>query len=115
MGKNKQHIKFTIEKEKTYECIGFNMAYLKSGYNPGDKVDVLFQLDENNFMGRRNVQFLIKDVRLSHPKNTSLNQDATELFSKIIPEVSNLYEMNDIDEELICKKLKGKNIEEAYT
>ena len=113
MGKNKQHLKLTIEKEKTYECIGFNMAYLKSGYNPGDKVDVLFQLDENNFMGRRNVQFLLKDMRLSHPKNTSSNQGATELFSKTIPEISNLYKMKDIDEELICKKLKGKDIEEA--
>lgn len=113
IGKNKQHLKFTIEKESSYECIGFNMAYLKVGYNPGDKVDVLFQLGENNFMGKRSIQFLLKDIRLSHPKNASLNEDAIELFSKTIPDINNLYELKDIDEKAICKKLKGNNIEEA--
>lgn len=113
IGKNKQHLKFTIEKEKSYDCIGFNMAYLKGGFNPGDKVDVLFQLDENNFMGNRSVQFLLKDMRLSHPKNTSLNEDSIELFEKIIPDIENLYKFSDVDEEVICNKMNASNIEEA--
>ncbi|HSQ90357.1 single-stranded-DNA-specific exonuclease RecJ [Romboutsia sp.] len=113
MGKNKQHLKFIIEKESSYECIGFNMAYLKSGYNPGDKVDVLFQLGENNFMGKRSIQFLLKDIRLSHPKNTSSNEDVIELFSKIIPDINNLYKLKNIDKEAICKRLKGNDIDEA--
>lgn len=113
IGKNKQHLKLTIEKEKSYECIGFNMAYLKSGFNSGDKVDVLFQLDENNFMGNHSVQFLLKDIRLSHPKNTSLNEDSIELFEKIIPDIDNLYNLNDVDEEVICNKMNASNIEEA--
>lgn len=29
-------------------------------YKVGDKVDVLFQLDENNYMGNRKVQFYLK-------------------------------------------------------
>ncbi|MGL4913378.1 MAG: single-stranded-DNA-specific exonuclease RecJ [Romboutsia sp.] len=115
IGKNKQHLKFTIEKDKSYDCIGFNMAYLKSGYNPGDKVDVLFQLDENNFMGNRSVQFLLKDMRLSHPKNASLNEDTIELFEKIIPNEDNLYNINKVDEAIICKKLKANTIDEAIT
>lgn len=113
IGKNKQHLKFTIEKEKSYDCIGFNMAYLKGGFNTGDKVDVLFQLDENNFMGNRSVQFLLKDMRLSHPKNTSLNEDSIELFEKIIPDIDNLYKLNDVDEDAICNKMNASNIEEA--
>lgn len=113
IGKNKQHLKLTIEKEKSYDCIGFNMAYLKSGFNSGDKVDVLFQLDENNFMGNHSVQFLLKDIRLSHPKNTSLNEDSIELFEKIIPDIDNLYNLNDVDEEVICNKMNASNIEEA--
>lgn len=35
-------MKLSIEKEKSYECIGFNMSYLKLMYKVGDKVDVLF-------------------------------------------------------------------------
>ncbi|MEG2789526.1 MAG: single-stranded-DNA-specific exonuclease RecJ, partial [Romboutsia sp.] len=113
IGKNKQHLKFTIEKEKSYDCIGFNMAYLKSGYNTGDKVDILFQLDENNFMGNRSVQFLLKDMRLSHPKNTNIDKKSIELFSKIVPEANNLYNINSVDKDLICNKMGCSNIEEA--
>lgn len=113
IGKNKQHLKFTIEKEKTYSCIGFNMAYLKSGYNQGDKVDVLFQLDENNFMGKRSVQFLLKDMRLAHPKNPYTNEKTVELFSKIIPDVDNLYNLGQIDEKAICEKFKNEDIDEC--
>lgn len=113
IGKNKQHLKFTIEKEKTYSCIGFNMAYLKSGYNQGDKVDVLFQLDENNFMGKRSVQFLLKDMRLAHPKNPYANEKTVELFSKIIPDVDNLYNLGQIDEKAIYEKFKNEDIDEC--
>lgn len=113
IGKNKQHLKFTIEKEKSYSCIGFNMAYLKSGYNQDDKVDVLFQLDENNFMGKRSVQFLLKDMRLAHPKNPYTNEKTVELFSKIIPDVENLYNLGEIDEKAICEKFKNEDIDEC--
>lgn len=113
IGKNKQHLKFTIEKEKSYSCIGFNMAYLKSRYNQDDKVDVLFQLDENNFMGKRSVQFLLKDMRLAHPKNPYTNEKTVELFSKIIPDVENLYNLGKIDEKAICEKFKNEDIKEC--
>ena len=112
MGKNRQHIKFTIEKEKSYECIGFNMAYLKERYMPGDKVDVLFQLDENNFMGRRSIQLLLKDIRMSYPKNSSTNEDIIELFSKTIPNENCLYDINEIDKNSLYEKIGFNNIDE---
>ncbi|MFR3071616.1 MAG: single-stranded-DNA-specific exonuclease RecJ [Paeniclostridium sp.] len=55
MGKEKNHLKLNLEKDKVYECVGFNMAYMAENYEVGDKVDVLFQLDENNYMGNRKV------------------------------------------------------------
>ena len=60
MGKNKQHLKIICEDNKSYECVGFNMAYLADDYQVGDKVDVLFQVGENNFNNERKVQFLLK-------------------------------------------------------
>nr|WP_330408564.1 single-stranded-DNA-specific exonuclease RecJ [Romboutsia weinsteinii] len=96
IGKTQQHLKFTIEKEKTYECIGFNMGYLKEGYNVNDKVDVLFQIDENNYMGNKKVQFLLKDMRLAHPKSASTDELSLKLFSKIVPkDALNLYTIFD--------------------
>ena len=73
MGKNKQHLKLTVEKDGIYECVGFNMAYLADGFNVGDKIDILFQVDENNFNNQRKIQFLLKDIRLSYSKNSSEN------------------------------------------
>ncbi|MBO3443452.1 single-stranded-DNA-specific exonuclease RecJ [Clostridium sp. CCUG 7971] len=113
IGKNQQHLKLKIEKEKSYDCIGFNMAYLKSGYNIGDKVDVLFQLDENNFMGNRSVQFLLKDIRLSHPKNANCDERSIELFLNIVPDENKLYNTNSSDIDLICKKMSTGDIKEA--
>ena len=101
IGKNQQHLKLSIEKEKSYECIGFNMSHLKSMYKVGDKVDVLFQLDENNYMGNRKVQFLLKDIRLARPKSASNDKLSLKLMSKIIPkDTQSLYNISVSDFEL---------------
>lgn len=102
MGKNKQHLKLICENEKSYECVGFNMAYLADNFQEGDKVDVLFQVDENNFNNERKVQFLLKDVRLSHPKLSVSNNISLKLFEKISPiDSDNLYHIYTDDESLV--------------
>ncbi|MGL6106511.1 MAG: single-stranded-DNA-specific exonuclease RecJ, partial [Romboutsia sp.] len=113
IGNNNQHLKFKIEKDKVYDCIGFNMAYLGEGYSVGDKVDVLFQLDENNFRGNRTVQFLLKDMRLAHPKSSHLDVTAIELSSKIPPEENNLYTIHSANKEGICNKFEKNEINKA--
>ena len=100
MGKNKQHLKLICENEKSYECVGFNMAYLADDFQEGDKIDILFQVDENNFNNERKVQFLLKDIRLSHPKSAVTNNLSIKLFEKISPKDSdNLYNIhvNEVD------------------
>lgn len=114
LGKNKQHLKLNVYNENTYECIGFNMAHLKENFNPGDKVDILFQLDENNYMGNRTVQFLLKDMRLAHPKNAMKDKLSLKLFSKIVPNnEDNLYTISSGDENLISTNVNGQHIIEG--
>ncbi|MGL5330575.1 MAG: single-stranded-DNA-specific exonuclease RecJ [Peptostreptococcaceae bacterium] len=111
LGKNKQHLKLKVYNENTYECIGFNMAHLKEGFNTGDKVDILFQIDENNYMGNRTVQFLLKDMRLAHPKNAMKDELSLKLFSEIIPNnENNLYTINSDDENIIGTNINGQSI-----
>ena len=100
MGKNKQHLKIIVEDKKEYECVGFNMSYLADNFEIGDKIDILFQVDENNFNNERKVQFLLKDIRLSHPKIATNNNMSIKLFEKIIPkDKDSIYSINMTDED----------------
>ena len=111
IGKNKQHLKIMVENEKSYECVGFNMSYLSDNFQIGDKIDVLFQLDENNYNNERKVQFLLKDIRLSHPKSSSTNDLSIELFEKISPADENsLYSINMSEEDLLIDTDGNKDI-----
>lgn len=111
MGKNKQHLKLICENEKTYECVGFNMAYLADDFEESDKIDVLFQVDENNFNNERKVQFLLKDIRLSHPKSAISNNLSIKLFEKISPMNSHsLYNIHTNEGELSINIDGDKNI-----
>ncbi|MEG0856551.1 MAG: single-stranded-DNA-specific exonuclease RecJ, partial [Terrisporobacter sp.] len=95
MGKNKQHLKIIAENNKSYECVGFNMAYLADDFEIGDKIDILFQVDENNFNNERKVQFLLKDIRMSHPKNATNNNISLNLLNKSVPsDKESIYTIN---------------------
>ena len=78
------------------------MAYLADDFQVGDKIDVLFQVDENNFNNERKVQFLLKDIRLSHPKSAVTNDLSIKLFEKIVPNnKDDLYSININEEDLL--------------
>lgn len=111
MGKNKQHLKLICENEKSYECVGFNMAYLADDFQEGDKIDVLFQVDENNFNNDRKVQLLLKDIRLSHPKSAISNNLSLKLFEKISPTDSDsLYHVYNDEDDISINMDGDKNI-----
>ena len=109
LGKEKNHLKLNLSKKHTYECIGFNMSYLAEGYNIGDKVDVLFQLDENTYMGNRKIQFLLKDIRMAYPKDIDKNINSIKLLNNIKPSLEQL-EKIDRDEEVSIEGNKDINI-----
>lgn len=111
VGVAKQHLKITLQKDFTYEAIGFNMAYLAENFTRGDKVDVLFQLDENNYNNNRKVQFLLKDIRMAHPKSAINDYTSIKLFARIVPnDVNNLYKINyNLNKKGINKNDIGQN------
>ncbi len=84
IGKDKNHLKLSIEKEYTYDCIGFNMGHLMDKFSVDDRVDIVFQLDENTFKGRTTVQMLIKDIRLSKPDKIYKYNNILKVQSKIV-------------------------------
>lgn len=116
MGQNKQHIKLEIEKENVFECVGFNAAHLIDGLKNGDRIDVLFQLDENTFMGKRKLQFLVKDLRLAYPKSATTNMDAVKLMNELIPNNENsLYNIESLEEyKLGHIDIEGERVENIF-
>lgn len=61
-----KHLKMTLRGDnKSIDTIGFNMGNLSSEYPIGTKIDVVGNLEINNYKGMENVQINLKDIRHS--------------------------------------------------
>ena len=61
-----KHLKLTLKDENyIIDAIGFNMGNLSEQYRLDDKVDVVGTLDINTFNGNRNIQIVLKDIKLT--------------------------------------------------
>ena len=59
-----KHIKLTLKDERTIiQAIGFNLGHLTDEYLIGNKVDVVGNLEINEFNGNKIVQINLKDMR----------------------------------------------------
>ena len=61
-----KHTRFVFTDGNTYvSAMYFTTSPQETGIYAGDKVDVLFTVDINEWMGRRSVQLIVKDVKLA--------------------------------------------------
>ena len=59
-----KHIKLTLKDERTIiQAIGFNLGHLTDEYLIGNKVDIVGNLEINEFNGNKIVQINLKDMR----------------------------------------------------
>lgn len=65
IGKNKNHLKLTIEKDGVYNCIGFRIADFINEFEINDMIDIAFNLDLNVFRGVESIQLIVKDIKSS--------------------------------------------------
>jgi len=63
VGSEGKHLKLTFENERgaTYDSIGFRMGHLKTDLPP--HVDILYQLEANEYNGRTTLQLNLKDLK----------------------------------------------------
>ena len=60
-----KHLKLILSSEDyTLETVGFNMGELLDLLNVGDVVDIAFSIDINIYRGARQLQVLLKDVKI---------------------------------------------------
>ncbi len=61
-----KHTKFIVgDGDDRFAALCFRHAQTEYEIYPGDKVDILFNMDINDFQGNKSVQLLVKDIRLS--------------------------------------------------
>ena len=68
VGRNNEHLKLVIVDD-TRACndrsgIGFGMGHLYDKVNSGVFFDICYTLQENEFMGKNDIQMIVKDIRL---------------------------------------------------
>lgn len=69
VGKNKEHLKLLItdtpksKYPKSINAIGFGMGDLYPRIHKGEKFDICYALQENVYMGKREIQLLVKDIK----------------------------------------------------
>jgi len=59
-----RHTRFTLDKGgKLFTAVAFGMQTSDIGFAEGDSIDVVFNLDINDFQNRRTVQLIVRDIR----------------------------------------------------
>lgn len=98
VGSGEKHVKFQFIKSGIYyDGILFNYG---SNYIDKDweNVDIAFNMDENNWMGRRNIQFIIRDMK---PYNKWVKNNLKENYYKYLKTILNNeyknYSMDNVD------------------
>ncbi|MBQ8408854.1 MAG: single-stranded-DNA-specific exonuclease RecJ [Clostridia bacterium] len=65
MGAGKHSKLLLTSSDRTYQAVCFGMAPTELEFYPGEQVDLLCQINVNEFRGQSTVQLVVQDVRLS--------------------------------------------------
>ena len=71
----RRHTRLTLRTSsdctQVYTALCFGLPTDEFPCRVGDKIDVVYNLDINEFRGRQSLQLLVKDIRLSEPRSVS--------------------------------------------
>jgi len=60
-----KHLKFRVTQgARSFDALAWGWAGRYPAFTAGQKVDLAFALDENNYMGRTTVQLILKDIQV---------------------------------------------------
>jgi single-stranded-DNA-specific exonuclease len=60
------HVRFVLEQDGfKFTGIGFNLAHKFNKHKPGDELDIVFTIDENEWQGNSSLQLKVIDFRLA--------------------------------------------------
>jgi single-stranded-DNA-specific exonuclease len=68
IGNKKQHLRLIIDSDpqsNVVDAVAFQHGHWAKGLNEGSRIDLAYQLDVNEWQGRRRLQLNVQDLRLS--------------------------------------------------
>ncbi len=68
IGKDGRHVKLRVKQDTSsiFDAIGFGMADQTKNLHRGDRINIAYTIDENEWNGRKNLQLKINDVVEKH-------------------------------------------------
>lgn len=60
-----KHTKLVLSGGSNFTAVYFGISPIRLGYSAGDNVDIVFNLNVNEFMGRRSAQLVLRDIRFA--------------------------------------------------
>ncbi|WP_077367282.1 single-stranded-DNA-specific exonuclease RecJ [Anaerosalibacter sp. Marseille-P3206] len=85
IGKDNKHLKVQLNKDdKIIDGIGFSMGEYGNILNSGDLVDIIVNLDINEYMGNVNPQFIIKEITSAKYSDPILGRDYYYALKKFL-------------------------------
>lgn len=69
VGRNNNHLKLKVTKDKDiFEAIAFGRGGLATGGEKGEKIDIVYNIDENIWNGNKSIQLKVKDLKKNDKK-----------------------------------------------
>lgn len=88
IGKNNNHLKIQFEnKDKLIDGIGFNLGDYGNILSNGDLIDIIVNLDINEYMGNVNPQFIIKEIIGAKYSEPTLDQNYYYALKRFIDSI----------------------------
>ena len=82
--KGGKHVKFVLEKNgAVFNAIMFGADYAVFNYTCGEKIDLMFNLDINEYNNYRSVQLIIRDIRRAESVTSKEEKDAQRYMEVI--------------------------------
>lgn len=84
VGKKNSHLKMLLSKNKfTIDAIGFNFSDYNKIIKINQKINLIIQLDVNEYMDMKNPQFIIKDIKANNINNRKISEKKEDKLKKM--------------------------------
>lgn len=103
LGKNKNHLKLITTKSNSYrpiEILNFFCDRLDFPYQIGDRIDVIVNFSENEFMQQKSLTIIAQNIRL-HDRKDEMFEKSEKIYDKIMRD-----EKLDSNEKIYAKPEK---------